>query len=213
MAPVKKKTVLLTRRGVVLIISMIFVLIFSALAISMATLSGTNVQLASNQHKINSALSAAQSGLECGNFLLESYEPIVTSDSQQVTQSQADVTWAALCSHIQVEQIGGQIVANANSFTDTIGSGDQIVTPQINFGATNVSFQVRFYRYDADSKTIWIQSIGTNGPITRQVAINIAIQKDTSVLEYAVASKSRVIITGDSTIEGDIYSTTVPLTP
>jgi len=207
MAPVKKKTVQLNRRGAVLIISMIFVLIFSALAVSMATLSGTNVQLASNQHKVNSALSAAQSGLECSRFILATYEPIVTSDGQQVTQSQADATWAALCSHIQAEQIGGQAVANANSFTDSVGSGDQIVTPQINFGATNVSFHVRFYRYDAEPCTIRMQSIGTDGPITRRVAINVAAQKDTSVLQYAVASKSRVIITGDSTIEGDVYST------
>lgn len=207
MAPIKKISLQLNRRGVVLIISMIFVLIFSALAVSMATLSGTNVQLASNQHKINSALSAAQSGLECGKFLLKSYEPIVTADSQQVTQDQANATWIALCSHIQARQIGGQAVANASSFTDSAGDGDQIITPLINFGAANASFRVRFYRYDADPYTIWMQSIGTDGPITRQVVINVAVQKDTSVLQYAVASKSRVIITGDSTIEGDIYST------
>lgn len=58
----------------------------------MATLSGTNLQLASNQHKVNSALLAAQSGLECSKFILASYEPIVTSDGQQVTHSQADAT-------------------------------------------------------------------------------------------------------------------------
>ncbi len=60
MAPVKNKSEWLSRRGAVLIISMIFVLIFSTLAVSMATMSGTtNIQLASNQHKVNSTLSAA----------------------------------------------------------------------------------------------------------------------------------------------------------
>jgi len=220
MAPVKKKSARLNhqacchvlrresqRQGAVLIISMIFVLIFSALAVSMATLSDTNVQLASNQHKVNSALLAAQSGLVCARFILATYTPIVTSDDQQVTQAQADATWAALCSHIQAQQIGGQAVANANTFTDSVGSGEQIVTPQINFGAANVSFSVRFYRYDDNPNTIWLQSIGADGSITKHVAINITIQKDTRVLEYGVASKSRVIVTGDSTIEADIYST------
>jgi len=173
----------------------------------MATLSGTNVQLASNQHKVNSALSAAQSGLECGKFILAAYTPIVTSGDEQVTRAQADETWAALCSHIQAQKIGGQVVANANPFTDNIGSGDQIITPQINYGAANVSFRLRFYRYDDDPCTIRTQSIGTDGPITKQVAINVAVQKDAKVLEYGVASKSRIIITGDSTIEADIYST------
>jgi Tfp pilus assembly protein PilX len=65
-----KKSVLLNHRGAVIIISMIFVLIFSALAVSMATLSSTNVQLASNQHKVNSTLSAAQSGLEVMKYLV-----------------------------------------------------------------------------------------------------------------------------------------------
>ena len=46
MTPVKKRSERLFRRGAVLIISMIFVLIFSALAVSMATMSGNNVQLA-----------------------------------------------------------------------------------------------------------------------------------------------------------------------
>ena len=206
MTPIKKGSERLFRRGAVLIISMIFVLIFSTLAVSMATMSSTNVQLASNQHKVNSTLSAAQSGLECGRFILATFQPSVTS-SGQVTQAQADATWNLLCSHVQTQQIDGQVVPNAGNFTDGIGSGDQIIIPQINYDSTNVSFQLRFYRYDNDPNTIIMQSIGTDGMITRKVAIDMVVKKDTSVLNYAVVSKSRIIITGDSTIEGDIYST------
>jgi Tfp pilus assembly protein PilX len=66
----KKESVGPKRRGAALILSMIFVLIFSALAVSMATISGANAQLASNQHKINSALYAAASALECGKYIM-----------------------------------------------------------------------------------------------------------------------------------------------
>ena len=207
MTPIKKGSRRLFRRGAVLIISMIFVLIFSTLAVTMVTMSGTNVQLASNQHKVNSTLSAAQSGLECGRFIISTFQPSVPSDSGDVTQAQADAVWNLLCSHVQTEQIDGQVVPNADNFTDGIGSGDQIIIPQINYDSTNVSFQLRFYRYGDDPFTIMMQSIGTDGTITRKVAIDIVVKKDTSVLSYAVASKSRVIITGDSTIDGDIYST------
>jgi len=69
MAPAKNSAHL-NHRGVVLIISMVFVIIFTTLVVSMATLSGTNVQLASNQHKLNSTLSAAQSGLEVMQYWL-----------------------------------------------------------------------------------------------------------------------------------------------
>ena len=59
-----KRSVKQKHRGITLIISMIFVLVFSALAVSMATLSGTNVQLAENQRKANCARACAESGLE-----------------------------------------------------------------------------------------------------------------------------------------------------
>ena len=52
------------QRGAVLILSLIFIFIFSALAISMATISGTNVQIADNQRKVNNAFASAESGLE-----------------------------------------------------------------------------------------------------------------------------------------------------
>ncbi|MHC4597091.1 MAG: PilX N-terminal domain-containing pilus assembly protein, partial [Planctomycetota bacterium] len=64
LAYLKQRLVHLKSQGAVLIISMIFVLIFSAMAVSMATLSSTNTQLASNQHKVGCALASAESGLE-----------------------------------------------------------------------------------------------------------------------------------------------------
>ena len=91
MAPAKKKKKL-NRRGAVLIVSMIFVLIFSALAVSMATMSNTNVQLASNQHKANSALSAAQSGIECGKYIISTIS-LGSSGLNYITLAQANQAW------------------------------------------------------------------------------------------------------------------------
>ena len=66
----KRKSSRRERAGAILIISMIFVVIFSALAVSMAALSGNNVQLASNHQNLNAALAAAQSGQEVLRYLL-----------------------------------------------------------------------------------------------------------------------------------------------
>ena len=65
------KSVHLKRKGVVLIIAMMFVCIFSALAVSMATISGTNTQIASNQQKVNCALGSAESGFEVERYWLK----------------------------------------------------------------------------------------------------------------------------------------------
>ena len=66
----KRKPSRRERSGAMLIIAMMFVVVFSALAVCMATLSGNNVQLASNHQNINAALAAAQSGQEVVRYLV-----------------------------------------------------------------------------------------------------------------------------------------------
>jgi Tfp pilus assembly protein PilX len=203
MAP--RKSVFENRRGAVLIVSMIFVLIFSALAVSMATLSGTNVQLASNQHKVNSALSAAQSGLECGKYVVSTIS-LGETGLNYVTTAQANQVWADLCQHLQDTALDGQTVPSEQNFTDSIGTGDEIVTQNIDFGSAGAEFALRFYRYDSDPLTIKVQSIGTDGDVSKSIAMDMDITKDRSVLTYAIASRGRMWLTGDTTIHGNLYS-------
>ncbi|MCJ7778969.1 MAG: pilus assembly PilX N-terminal domain-containing protein [Sedimentisphaerales bacterium] len=193
------------RSGTALILSMIFVLIFSALAISMATMSGTNVQLVSNQHKVNSALSAALSGLDCGRYIINT----VTLDEtghNYVTEPEANTVWTRLCQRLQNAALDGQIVASANLFTDTLGSGDQIETASMNFGSPNVEFAIRFYRYDSNHLTIKLQSTGSDDQVSKTITMDMQITKDRQVLSYAIASRGRMWLTGDTTIHGDVFS-------
>jgi hypothetical protein len=192
-------------RGAVLILSMIFVVVFSALAVSMATLSGVNTQVASNQHKVNSALLAAQSGLECAKYIISKVVLEETSYNI-VSDTEANGVWTDLCQHLQTNPLGGQSVSESTRFTDLIGSGDQIVTSATSFGAANVDFAVRFYRYDSDPRTIKMESIGSEGQVVRKVRIDMEVTKDSEVLNYAIASRGRMWLTGDTTIHGDIFS-------
>lgn len=192
-------------KGAILIISMIFIVVFSALAVSMAAFSASNVQLASNQQKVNSALSAAQSGLECGKYLAATVT-LEETILNFVTDEQANNAWLDLCQHIQNTALDGQVVQAATSFADSIGSGDQIITPVISFGAPNTEFTIRFYRYDTDPHMIRLESTGTDGQVTRQVRVDMDIEKDKDILHYAIASRGRMWLTGDTTIYGDIFS-------
>lgn len=194
------------RRGTVLIITMIFVVIFSALAVSMAALSNTNLQLSSGQHKGSNALSAAHSGLEVAKYIA-SGTALESTGYNYITSEQADSTWLALCQQLQTSAPGGVNVPAASHFTDTIGSGDQIETASINFASTGEDFSIRFYRYDSDSNTIMLQSTGSDGDYTRTAGLQMEISKDSQVMNYAIASRGRLIVTGNSTIDGPIFST------
>ncbi|MDD5064151.1 MAG: pilus assembly PilX N-terminal domain-containing protein [Phycisphaerae bacterium] len=199
MKPVNK-VIYPKNRGSILIISMIFVLVFCALAVSMASLSGVNLQITGNQRKANTALSAAQSGLECGRYIIKQTTltlagiPSMSNGLNYVTQDQANIVWATLCSQIQNQP---WVTGNAAQ------TENEIVTPAINFGAANASFQVRFCR---DANSIQIEGIGVDGQVRRQVRINSTITKDNEVLTYAIASRGRMWLAGDSTIHGNVYS-------
>jgi len=189
-----RKLARLKHRGVVLIVAMIFLVIFSALAVSMTTLVGTNVQIASNQHKINSAFLAAQSGLECGKYIVANIH-LPSTPYNTVTTAQANQTWSILCSQVQGQPwISGQVQKTST----------EIITPATSFGDTNASFQVRFYRIG--THTIKLEGIGSDGQISKQVCVDMIIQKDRDVLNYAIASRGRMWLTGQSLIRGDIFS-------
>jgi hypothetical protein len=192
-------------RGVALILSMLFVLVFSALAISLATLSGSNVQVASNQHKVNTALYAAQSALACGQYILHTVT-LSQTNLNYVTDAQANASWATLCSYLQNQALDGKTVLATRRFNDAGGPGDEIVTPSMDYDTNGSTFALRFYRYDGNCHTIKMQATGTKGSIVRRVYLDMDVTKGRQVLTYAVASKARVWITGNSTLHGDLYS-------
>jgi hypothetical protein len=190
------------RRGAVLLISMIFIVVFSALAVSMATLSSTNAQLASNQHKVDSAIAAAQSGLEVGKYLVNGYSLTSTiKTNTDITQQNRDDTWQALRTYIPNHTVAG------TTWTDPVGAGKDLISSPINFGSNNEKFQVK-YHYDGNKITL--ESTGiiptSDGSITKKTTIDMNIKRDGEVLKYAIAGRGRMWITGDSTIHGSIFS-------
>ncbi|MHC4626409.1 MAG: pilus assembly PilX N-terminal domain-containing protein, partial [Planctomycetota bacterium] len=167
MAPARKSVHSL-RKGAVLILSMIFVVIFSALAVSIATFSASNAQIASNQHKVNSALSAAQSGLECGKYIMTIANTSLPSTAYNlVTNAEADQVWSILCAQVQAQPwVANQAQQEASAIT----------APARTFGTANTSFQVKFCR--VGTHTVRLEGIGNNGQTTRRVSVDMIIQKD-----------------------------------
>jgi hypothetical protein len=184
---------------------MIFVLIFAALAASMAAMSNANAQIASDHHKVNLALAAAQSGLECAKYVVSTVA-LPETGQNFVSDAEANQVWASLCNHLQAVALDGRIVPGASRFADAGGAGDQIVTAHLNFGTSSTDFILRFYRYDGAPRTIKLRSIGANGEIARQVNMDMKVTKDSEVLTYAIASRGRMWLTGNTTIHGDVFS-------
>jgi len=63
------------RSGVVMVVAMIFMVVLSALALSLATVSGTNVQVARNQIHADRARACAESGLQVMRYWFNQLGP------------------------------------------------------------------------------------------------------------------------------------------
>jgi hypothetical protein len=192
-------------KGVAFITALLFVLVFSALAVSMAGMSGANVQLASNQHRANTVSYAAQSALACGQYIIHSVA-LGSTNINYVTDAQAETAWTTLCTYLQTQALDGKPVAAASRFSDAGGSGDQIFTLNMRSGSGNITAALRFYRYDGSPKIIKMRATGSDGTLTRRVSLAMDLSKSRDVLTYALAGRGRMWLTGDTTIHGDIFS-------
>jgi hypothetical protein len=201
---------------------MSFVGIFAALAVAQAGATGTNVQLASNQRHSSTALHAAFSALECAKYIVSTAD-LGETGINYVTTAQADQAWADLCAHAQSLTLDGKVVSPSMRFTDDDGPGDELIISNLDLTNPNVQFSLRLfslrlYRYDSAPRVVKMQATGItsitgitgitdiNETVTRTVSMDMEITKDRSVLEYAIASRGRMWLTGDTTIHGDLYS-------
>ena len=192
-------------KGSALVLAMIFLAIFASLSVGLATVSTRNLQMADTFKKADQSLVAAESGIEIGKYIASTFNP-VASTGDIVTLAQANATWDAFVSHAMALRVGNVDISYSTRFIDANGSGDMITSGSYAY-SDNAVFELKFYRYDAEPDRMFLLSTGTSDNITRKVQLNFLITRDCSVLDYAIASRGRMIIAGDTTINGDIFST------
>ncbi len=184
-----KKSVNSKRRGSVLIISLIFLLVFSALAVSTATLSGTNSQVADNQRKADCARACAESGLDVVRFWLNRVSiPGSTAPSQRLNQ---------IANSLQSE-------LSTNYITNIIiyYNGSTIDIPSVTLNSdTSQSFSATIITIDND--TLQVNVYGTYGSITRIIRVNYGFgTRANTVFDFGVATKGPLSLSGNIELDG-----------
>jgi Tfp pilus assembly protein PilX len=177
------------QRGAVLILSLIFIFIFSALAISMATISGTNVQIADNQRKVNNAFASAESGLEIMRYWLNRIDIPNSTEPSAIISAIKD----SLLNDPEFKELSN-IPLNCNGSQITISS----VTL---FSTNNMSFSAVLSQLDDD--TVQLDVTGSNGQINRIIRVNYNIESNTSpIFNFGLATKGPLHINGNPSLTG-----------
>jgi len=211
-------------RGSTSVLALIFMSLFAALSVSFAALSNTNLQMARSHRDLAMARTAAESGLQYAIFLVSNYIPPSEAFTAHntVNEQEADDTLFYFSQHVEqvlsdsdiIRNVSGNQVVSPGDIVGWHGAESQFTVPaQGNLPVQSNStalFSLRFKletNVDDNTPQIVVTSMGTHGTVSRAVQLTFPIEKESQVLSYAVASRSRVIITGDSTIDGDIFST------
>jgi hypothetical protein len=217
-----KKTIPIKNSGAVLIISMIFMVIFSSLAVSFATMSGTNVQVAENHRKIDRARACAESGFDVIRFWMKKVAvPGTTEPSQvlvQMRNSLQNKLNAESVSNVTTTFDGSTITipsvtldsASASSFHGTIKSTDDPNIFQIEitgiYGSTEKTIRAN-YNIDVQANTVFDFGVATKGPLslTGNVGITgVSLSVDASVYIESLNSNLALEVIGSSEIAGEV---------
>jgi len=155
----------------------------------MATMSGTNVQLASNQHKVDCALGSATSGLEVERHWLDTVAmPSSTPENKY---------FSTIMNTLQYN-------LDANSITNIILKKNLgTIAPVTLDSATGQTFSGLMRISDANSHILEVFSTGGDPPITRTIKVDFDIEPyEWPIFNFGMASKGPLNYTGNPTTTG-----------
>jgi hypothetical protein len=168
---------------------MMFVLVFSALAVSIAVFSGTNVRIADNQCKADSARACAESGLDIIRYWLNRVAISGTTPMEMQFQQIA----ASFCNDLTLNGITN-IPASYTASTITI--------PNVTLNqAEGQSFSALIARLDND--TLQLDVTGLCGSFTRTIRVNYEFgQRAHTIFDFGVATKGPLSLAGNIDLAG-----------
>jgi hypothetical protein len=177
------------RRGSALILSILFITLFSAMAVAMATLSGTNVQLAKNQQEVAVSRSCADSGLEIVRYWMGKVAISGTTAPDERFTAIGYALQNALYD-ADVTNIYPQCTASTISLTNVP------LDP-----ARGESFSAVLTKIDNDN--IQLDVTGRRGSIQRTIRTRYCFaERADTVFDFGVASRGPVSLSGNVELEG-----------
>ena len=201
------------RGGVALLVVLIFLALFTSLAVGLAASADMNAAVARNRFNINQAAALAETGVQ----LVQKH---VGGLAVPATHSAADLH-QAIGQQLQTAWSGSSMV-NASGIT---WNASRVTVPAITLARADtrsgtVDLVIAASGGALDNTTVTITSVGQFGNAARSVTYNLTVQRGHTVLtDYGIASKSPVVMTGDARLlgandpsEGSILSATYSVT-
>ena len=189
-----------SRRGVAYFMALLLMVVMAMMAMTLSHSSVMDVRKATNYDQSTNARMAAESGLSYVLYSLRDCqsEPVLTGtpDMMQV-----------IGDHLAGKLEGAESLPDGWSISY---DEDSVSAPSISLpNGQSFNFAINVSQVDEDDNPTEVQLVvsGVCGQANKTLSVNLAIEPDTEILRYAIASTIRVIIRGnDTTINGDVMS-------
>jgi len=181
------------RQGSVLILSLIFIVMLSAMAVALATMSGSNVQVAENHRRLEDTRACAESGLEVIRYWMSKVEMSGSTEPSQRFGLMAN----SLQSSLSDAGITNVVPVHSGS-TITITNVPLCTSRNQSFSAVLTKISDDHVRLDVT---------GYEGPIGDRVSRTIRSEfvfeeQAHTVFDFGVASKGPLVMSGNVEIVG-----------
>jgi len=176
----------------VLVLSLIFIVMFSALAVGMAGVSASNVQMAKNQREAGRALASAHSGLEVVRYYMRNVSlPASVSPADRLQSIASDLQTVFAAANVD------NICASYNGGTQTLTIPNVALNSQ-----TNQSFAATV-AYDGDYDTVNLIVTGSSSEVSRQVGVKYQFATiGNPIFDFGIATKGPLNMQGNVDIDG-----------
>jgi len=183
------------QRGVAMIVTLMFLILFACMAVAIATSAETNLTVARNRVDAYRASAMAETGVQLVEMNLGGLDVPGTHDAADLHKAIAQALVLAWSTSSMVNASGIQWdAAGVTVPTVLLGTGEEAATVNLSISASGGAM---------DDTTITIQSVGRHGKAVCAAHYNMTVQRGSSALgAYGIASKSAVTLTGNARITG-----------
>lgn len=183
------------RQGITAVLAMLYLVLFSALAIGFYTAANTNIAVVENDKRITQAMMAAESGMDFLRFQLAQVEiPYGTTQAQ---------LFSTICDSMETQLEGtGNLGSRAISVTEDLIKIPADDNEYIALDSSGMKFRATVENL---GQKVRVKVVGKYGDITIRRAIQMdydLAEKASAIFDYGVASKGKITTAGASRIKG-----------
>ncbi|MCC6579204.1 MAG: hypothetical protein IT440_02095, partial [Phycisphaeraceae bacterium] len=193
-----------TRRGSAATLAMIYLVLFSTLAVAMVSVSGNNMATADNLADVAVAQANAETGLRWMSYrFVQMARPRTTVGT--ISPQVASSLWPKIASAVQGDF--AEMLLAAERSTSVVGTAIQSAAIATDAGSFQIS--IRQHPLDADdpldARHLRVTSTGRFGAATRSVSQDFRIDKRS---RFAVVGKVPIQLGRNTIVEGPIAMAT-----